>query len=182
MARRPSTDHFIKKKVEVEDADKSATFGGAPKRRGAPFDPNTENLFLLGLAGSGRQALGQALAGKFGMQYLDLRGLDSNVDQKDVENVLQSTGWVVALGRPVLADPAVAEVVPESRAYYLIADVPLLLERTGGGNPERESLAAELNELEPLAMSLARHTLRAEKPVQELLEDMEMSLSLPLGI
>lgn len=178
MPRYEPTDHFIKKRVDVDDSDRSMTFGPGRARRGGPFDPGAENLYVLGLAGSGRRALAEAAARKLGLAFADLTG--EAATSQALDELLASHGRVAALGRAALDHPAMQKALAASRAYFLLADLPLLMERLGRDESLRQRLLADLADLEPRAMALSRHTLRASKDVDELLADLEMTLAMPL--
>lgn len=142
-------EHFLKTKVEVEEADRSMSHSAGSFGRPAGFDPAEGRVLLVGLKGSGRRELGVALAKRLGMELLDLEA-----EEGDLERIRASRGVVVVVPEELAAADGLMEPLRETgRVVYLMADAPLLAERLGARPEEREALVDKLRELEPKLMA-----------------------------
>ena len=177
MAGRYGTEGFLKKQVEVEDPSRTMTFGPESRRKGRPFDSGTENLYFLGLPGSGRKTLAKAAAMRFGLEYVDLTA-DAATEQA-LAALLTQSGKCAVLGRRSLKFEGVQETLARSRTYFLMADMPFLLRRLDGDESLRPAIIKDLQDLEPACMALARHLLRAEADQADLLAQIEATLAMP---
>lgn len=136
----------IQKRVDVQDPNRSRTYGQAPRTAGGPPD----NYFLVGLRGSGKSTLGRRLAQDLGLAFVDtdeqvvaaagmsiaqlvaaqgweaFRDLESDV----LRQVAQGQGQVVATGGGIILRPQNREVLRGRGAvFYLMASIPALLAR-----------------------------------------------------
>jgi DNA replication protein DnaC len=164
MSKQYSTDHFVKKRVEVEEPDRAMTFSreaGSARKRARAFDPAAENIYLLGLPGSGRKTLAHSLAEEFGLEVVDREAPDAPA----LEELAGRPGHVVVCRPRDIADPADRErMTAGGRVFCLLVDVPTALERLAPSPDQADALRRELvekmNEFEPLFMTCARHPLR----------------------
>jgi shikimate kinase len=177
--KRPDTSHFIKKKTEVHDPDRRMSV-----RLGEGLDrvagkERRDNVYILGLPGSGRSTLGRLLAERLGLDFVDL---DEDAAPDDAPEVLRGlaneSGKVVALGRFAVDDPGLAALLPASgRMVALMADVPEIMRRLDGDEALRERLVRDLNDLEPRLLAMARNMVRSDKPAEELAGELARNLS-----
>jgi AmmeMemoRadiSam system protein B len=168
--RRFDTSHFIRKKAEVAEADKVTVMGNTPEEL-RPDMARTGNVILAGLTGSGRRALGEALAQALGREFLDWENVADEVEAATLLDALAQGGQVVRLPLRLLRREEVRDPLRRTGVvFYLAADVPLLLARRGPG-AQREAISREVGEMEPLALSFLHFLLRAEESPDELLLD-----------
>ncbi|WP_027193489.1 hypothetical protein [Megalodesulfovibrio gigas] len=193
MPRHDPTDHFIQEKAEVRDADRTASFAAPAGERltPTPFDPEAQSLLLLGLPGSGCGALATALADELDMM-LALLGLETGHEQPE-QALAQAMRAMQGVGRIFVLDDRLAAMLDGQALsflpvvpVYLIADVGRCLAGLGetGEDSEslRQSLAARQDALEPKAMALARHIIRAElTPAEQCAQLMEKLLLKPMA-
>lgn len=161
----------IKKKIEVEEADKTFVFDGSDFVRPDP-DARPVNLFLAGLRGCGKSALGRLVAERTGMEFVDTDLLVEEKAGKSIAEIVRDSGWeafrdlesqalaqvcartgqIVATGGGMVLRPHNRKLLREcGKTLYLMADVPVLLARlTADPDPARRpalsdgSLADEL--------------------------------------
>ena len=168
--KRFDTSHFIQKKSEISEADKVAVMGGAPEEL-RPDMARTGNVILAGLAGSGRRALGRALAQALGREFLDWEDTPEGAAAEELLAELEPGGKVLRLPARLVARDDLRDRLRRSGvAFYLAADVPFLLAGRGPG-ADRAALAREVEEFEPLALSFLHFILRADEEPGELLRD-----------
>ncbi|GAB7082254.1 hypothetical protein [Megalodesulfovibrio paquesii] len=183
MSRQHSTEHFIQEKASIQDPERTATFA---MRQGTlapqPFDPGAQSLLLIGLPGSGRGPLASALADRLDM-LVALLGCEGQERCEDLQlaagkamRALNGAGRVYVVDDRIVPyfDAQALSCLPLT-PVYLIADVPTCLAALAGtSHPEaaaaatldREQLASRLGALEPSAMTLARHLVRADLPLE----------------
>jgi hypothetical protein len=157
----PKYEHFIKKKHEVQDEDKAATF-----KAGCGPESKPRNVVLCGLEGSGREALAQEVAGRFGMEVVHP---DPTGGADDLARLAEPEGRVLVVGAAHLEAPEAVYRIPGlGRVFFLMADVPFLAEslQLPEGEP-REKLAAAFPDLEMRFHALGGFPLSAYRPVEE---------------
>ncbi|MGE4299181.1 MAG: hypothetical protein AB7E47_14280 [Desulfovibrionaceae bacterium] len=175
------TSHFIKEKQEVDNPDTSITFkpGDGAKRQPARFVPGDSNIFILGLAGSGRRELAVHLAQRTGGSAIHLEASgDAEADAVALDALCTGKGVVAAVDSELLTPQAGAALKAHGLVFYLIADVGLALRAMGGGDATRERLAAELIRCEPIFMSALHFIVRADQPPEAMAQDAALSLGL----
>lgn len=140
---------FIKKKTDVQEADKNRVYGRTGFVRPSP-DARPANLFLVGLRGSGKSSLGRLVAERTGMAFVDTdlvieedagKSIASIVAESDwetfrdlesqaLDQVCGRVGQVVATGGGmVLRQENRTRMRQCGKTLYLMADVPILLMR-----------------------------------------------------
>lgn len=152
----------MKRRVEVGEADKSASYGCrlAGGMDPGAFDPGKECLAIVGLDAAGATELAAALA-----RALDMR-LVTPADT-DGQRGFPGPGLVAAVPQNMVDGPEVGpRLAEEATVVYLMVDAPALLsarEARGEVADEawRERLAADIVRLEPVFFSAARHVLVA---------------------
>ena len=159
---------FIKKRVEVEESDRTRTWGR--EASGPPAGSGSGSLFLVGPPGSGRTDLGRALAERLG---LPLAAVDR------VEDLPGADGPVVGVVAPEVFRRSAETLKDRGPVAYLMATPGLLAERLGlNGEDERRALAVESARDEPLYLSHAHFVLPADRDPEENLEDLAEKLAL----
>ncbi len=208
MPKRTSTDHFIRREFSVTEADATTTH--SHRRSRTRFDSQKENIFLVGLRGSGKSTLGQALAERLDLQLVDTdaevvarsnasisdlvaeKGWEGfrRIEHEVLVSVCQQAGQVVATGGGIILLPQNRNLlVQHGQVFYLMADLPLLVDRLRqdpqqtnrpalGTAPPEEELRVTFQEREPLYFQVMNHILRADKPVDGLVQDAVMALGL----
>ncbi|TVM36673.1 hypothetical protein [Oceanidesulfovibrio marinus] len=164
-------EHFIKKKQEVQEEGKVRTF----KRGSAPAG-KPRNVILCGLEGSGRTALANETARLLDMQ---VAAPDAADGVSALAPFAESGGHIVIIGPGHLQDSDSAALIPRlGHVFFLMADVPFLIEAQGIPEGEQESFAAAFPELEMRFHSLGGLPLSAYRPVEENAEQVEEVLTL----
>ncbi len=156
---------FIKKKHQVAEADRTATYQQSGTGR-ASFDMGSSNLFFIGPRCCGKttvarevaQALGggfvdtdQLIVDRIGMSisdYVAAQGWEAfrDVEEQVLETVCSRTGQVVATGGgAVLRPESCRRMQRAGEVFYLLADVPTLRERIekDPNQAQRPSLTGE---------------------------------------
>lgn len=140
---------FIQKKTDVEDAQASMTFRPGQFRR-PPFQLQEKNIYLLGLRGSGKSTVGQALAQELGCAFVDTDQVVVESCKQSIEAMVADQGWeffreqekkalaqvailpgkVIATGGGMILDAENRALMGQTGVcFYLAADVALLVER-----------------------------------------------------
>ena len=140
---------FIQKKTDVEDAQASMTFRPGQFRR-PPFQLQEKNIYLLGLRGSGKSTVGQALAQELGCAFVDTDQVVVESCKQSIEAMVVDQGWkffreqekkalaqvailpgkVIATGGGMILDAENRALMGQTGVcFYLAADVALLVER-----------------------------------------------------
>jgi len=140
---------FIQKKTDVEDAQASMTFRPGQFRR-PPFQLQEKNIYLIGLRGSGKSTVGQALAQELGCAFVDTDQVVVESCKQSIEAMVVDQGWkffreqekkalaqvailpgkVIATGGGMILDAENRALMGQTGVcFYLAADVALLVER-----------------------------------------------------
>lgn len=140
---------FIQKKTDVEDASASMTFRPGQFQR-SPFSLEQKNIYLLGLRGSGKTTVGQALAKNLECAFVDTDQVVMDDSGQSIETMVAAQGWeffrdqekkalvkAAVLPGKVIATGGGMVLAAENRelmgktgvCFYLAADVALLEER-----------------------------------------------------
>jgi shikimate kinase len=187
----------IRNKIEVNEPSKTLVYGSG--RHPAKPD-NRSNVFLVGPRGSGKTTLGRILAEHLQLCFADTDALIVAKTGRSIEEVVRTRGWdgfrnlehevlgevctrehqVVATGGGIVLMAANRSLMQScGRVFYLLAEVPLLLQRIQddplaeqrpplSGLPLREEMARTLYERSPLYMESADFILNAEDSPEEL--------------
>lgn len=147
---------FIRQKYEVQEAEARKTYTHGQAREA--FKPGQQNIFLIGLRGSGKTTLAQALAAKLGLDFLDMDLLLQQRLGKSIADFVQENGWqefrrqesrllqeicskngqVVATGGGCVLWAENRQLLSEQgTVFYLMADVALLASRLQA-DPQQE--------------------------------------------
>ncbi|SDB07711.1 shikimate kinase [Desulfonatronum thiosulfatophilum] len=141
-------NRFIQDKIPV--ADSEATMVHRQGSGKTSFDTRSDNIFLVGLRGSGKSTLGKLLARRLGMTFVDtdemvvqknghsipeivasesweaFRRLESDV----LQEVCNEKGQVVATGGGIILAPDNLKRIQQSgTTFYLMTRIPTLLQR-----------------------------------------------------
>jgi shikimate kinase len=140
---------FIQKKTDVEDAQASMTIRPGQFRR-PPFQLQEKNIYLIGLRGSGKSTVGQALAQELGCAFVDTDQVVVESCKQSIEAMVADQGWeffreqekkalaqvailpgkVIATGGGMILDAENRALMGQTGVcFYLAADVALLVER-----------------------------------------------------
>lgn len=165
---------FIREKVEVEEPGKVRVHrqdGSA-----GPGLPTGGPLYLVGLPGSGKSALGQRLAEKLGTPFLALPTLGGpEAWSKALDEALALGVPVVETPHKLLADEAIRQrLAATGRVLYLMANAGVLAARLAGQRPGqdpealRPGLVNLIGTFEPLFMQTLHMLVPAEGPLDEV--------------
>ena len=198
---RSITDDFICEKHEVEDAQATMTFGKKKYVPFIMDDSNIFFVGLrgsgkttLGKAVAQKldrpfldmDAMIQEKAGRTIREIVQKDGWERfrELEEKVLEEICTATGRVIATGGGVVLSPKNRTLLrAHGQVVYLMADPPLLAQRVGqdqtskeqrpplGEGSLQEEMSTQLWEREPLYMMVANHTLHADKPEEELVDD-----------
>ncbi|MGE4558359.1 MAG: hypothetical protein AB7D07_16270 [Desulfovibrionaceae bacterium] len=166
---------MIRKKIEVEDPDQSSVFGDRPER---PVCLEHQAIVLIGLPGSKAPEVGRELAKRLSYGFEQIVGMDreevivQELEFMELEDVLDRGRIVAVLPAIALRRAGVRRLLRRrARVFYLMASVFELLGTEGGSEAERERLAEEMRELEPLCMEAMHFMLPEGRSVEETVAD-----------
>jgi len=135
--------YFINETVEVEDAGATRAHGrGECRTDYADAWRDTGNVVLVGLPGSGKAALAEALAGRTGAPVA-VPG-----DAAAAAAALAGRGTIIVLADVLVEDPSVRPLIHGAgKVFYLMADSNTLSARVAEreGAADREALWRELS-------------------------------------
>lgn len=162
-------DNFIKERVDVDEADKTRTW--ARGSSAAPVGSGARSVFLVGPRGSGRMALGQALARQL---KLPLTATERSSDLPEADD--RPAVHVVA---PEVFRQSAGVLKARGVVAYLMAPPGLLMERLGvTDEDERRRMAEESAMDEPVYLSNAHFVLPSGESLAENLKDLAEKLAL----
>lgn len=169
-----STEGFVKEKIDVDQADKVMTFGRREVSKG--YDPASGCLFLIGLAGSGREELATLLAEKYALKVQKPKTISS---LEDVEVLSRVSGTVVIVPHSAVRDDDIRLALREKgKVFYLMGEVLRMAHRLGMDEQEREVHSALFVEMEPLFMMTLHYILQGWKEPEELVDNVGEMLSM----
>ncbi|MFW5722284.1 MAG: shikimate kinase AroL [Desulfohalobiaceae bacterium] len=140
---------FIKKKQQVEEADRTGTYRQS-RSEPARFDMGSSNLFFIGPRCCGKTTIAREVAQSLGGRFVDTDQLVvdrigmsisdyvaahdweafRDVEEQVLEAVCSRTGQVVATGGgAVLRPESCRRMQRAGEVFYLLADVPTLRDR-----------------------------------------------------
>lgn len=140
---------FIKKKTEIEDAGASMTFKSGQFSK-PPFSLESKNIYLIGMRGSGKTTLGQALATALGCAFVDTDAVLVQDAGQTIDEIVTAHGWdyfrdleaktlakvcglpgkIVATGGGIVLSVANRELMYKTGvSFYLVSDAALLTGR-----------------------------------------------------
>ena len=201
---------FIKEKVEVHNPGETKVRRHGESLEEPSFSLERDNIVFLGLRGSGKTTVARELASRLGVEAVDTdtvvqeragRSIAAIVEQsgwqafRDLEQdvlreICSTTGRIVATGGGVVLRQANRRILRSCGAvFYLLADIPLLMQRLQkeedrGERPalSQESLEEELvrtlREREPLYYECLDYILPAQNAPLELADSVLQTLGL----
>ncbi len=204
------TSRFIKEKFHVHDpqARKVHRHGDAAKR--PSFSLREGNIFFLGPRGSGKTTLALEVASLLNTEMIDT---DTEVERLagcSISDIVSRQGWeafrdreeevlrrvcampgrAVATGGGIVLREGNRDLLRQSGpVFYLLADVPLLLQRLQAeanetkrpaltGLPLQEELTQTLRERDPLYQECLDFILPAHRTPQELADSVLQTLGI----
>ncbi len=155
---------FIQKKIQVANPGATMVHHHDPNQQAKVFNPLEENVFLVGLRASGKSTLGQELAQRLGMRFVDTDEVITRAAERCIAEIVTSHGWeefrrletealqnicadtgqVVATGGGIVLAPENLKLLQHSgTTFYLMAEIPTLLKRltSSGSDPQRPPLS-----------------------------------------
>jgi shikimate kinase len=166
---------MIRKKIEVAESERFSVFGDKPER---PACLENQAIVLVGLPGSKAPEVGRELARRLSCGFKEIVGMDREevlvveLEALELEDVLDGGLVVAALPAGALRrDEVRRQLRRRARVFYLMASVSELLEERNGSQLEREHLAEEIRELEPLCMETMHFLLPAGRSTEEMVDD-----------
>lgn len=160
------TSHFVCNKTEVENAGEAVVFGRGATR--PSFDTASDNIFFVGIAGSGRHEVAEGVAAVLGMKF---------VDADDNWNVDGNKGVVAILPQSVLENAELrAKAHANGKIFYVMPDIPAMVQ--GKSDAERETLVQNFTSTEPLCMECLHFLLQprtSDRLIQQVRESLNLS-------
>lgn len=163
---------FIRHEFIVDDADKTTTIRhDAPAPR--PQMPGGGIIYIIGLPGSGKSAVGQRLALELSCPAVELP-LDS--PDAALDDILSKGPAVVEVPYKLLVGEAFRQRLSATgRVLYLMASVEAIAPRLAQTPEEqaklRERLGRQRTSYEPLFMQTLHLIVTADAPLDEVLAD-----------
>lgn len=166
------TKYLINEQYDVDEADANKAFGKGEKREDyADAWKNTGNAVLIGLDGSGKAELAQALADQTGLEMV----VPTKID--DAVAALKGNEQIIVLNDALVEGPEVQALIHASgKVFYLMVDSNTLAtrvaEREGVEDQEQlwRDLSARLALMEPVFYSVL-HFILQPKPAEEMVQD-----------
>nr|AGF93682.1 shikimate kinase II [uncultured organism] len=177
---------FVKKKVEVEDADLTTVHKHGEYSKSMHFDPEKMNVFFVGPRGSGKSTLAGKVAAELNNDYIDTDDLVVQRAGKSISDIVSVQGWesfrdlehqvlkdvcsrnncTVATGGGIVLTPENRELIKQCGiVFYLIADTELLYNRLK--DQESDDSRPSLSEL-PLKEELGKSLIQRENYYLEI--------------
>lgn len=143
-------NRFIRHKVEIRNPDATMVCEHHTGHVRPSFDPAVNNVFLVGLRGSGKTTLGRMLAKRLGAAFVDTDQVVVRKAGISIAEIVATRGWaafrsmesealrdvsaqhgqVVATGGGIVLDPANRDLLEKSGVViYLMADITTLAVR-----------------------------------------------------
>jgi len=163
---------FIRKKIEVEEPDKVRIIR-QDGHAGVSGLPTGGLILLIGLPGSGKSAMGERLAGKLGLPFVQLPARDAATA---LEALVAAGPAVVEVPHKLLTNADMrVRIQASGRVIYLMANVGALtrrLAKTPDDTPAtlalRDSLGQLMSAFEPLFMQTLHLLVPADGPLDEV--------------
>ncbi|WP_319542824.1 hypothetical protein [uncultured Pseudodesulfovibrio sp.] len=167
------TKYLINEQYDVQDANASKLFGKGEKREDyADAWRNTGNIILIGLSGSGKNALAGLLGEKTGLDVVIPKDADGAV------RVLGAGPSVIVLDDGLVEVAEVQSLIHGAgKVFYLMVDSRVLSERVAerDGVEDREALwrgmSARLAVMEPMFYSVLHFIMQGVRLPEELVDD-----------
>lgn len=174
MAVTNGTDHFIKDKAEVEEADATMTFSG--KTELDTFSPEGGIIFLIGFTGSKRHTLAELLSDKLNMS---VQAPDEIPSLDALQTLCQQKGAIV-VPQAALRNKDVRNALRNhGKVFYLMTELLHLAHNLGlDAEQGRETLGADFSELEPHMLASLHFILHGWKEPEDLIENVLEPLGL----
>ena len=175
MAVTNGTDHFLKDKAEVEEADATMTFSG--KTELDTFSTENDIIFLTGFTGSKRHTLAELLSEKLNMS---VQAPDEIPSLDALQTLCQQKGSVIVVPQSAIRNEDVRNALrSHGKVFYLMTEL-LHLAHNLGLNAEqgRETLGADFSELEPHMLASLHFILQGWKEPEDLIENVLEPLGL----
>lgn len=163
---------FIRREFQVQEPDKVRTHRQDGPSAG-PGLPTAGPLYLVGLPGSGKTALGQRLAAKLGVPFVALPAQDPG---PALDAALALGAPVVEVPHRLLADEALRQrLASTGRVLYLMANAGALAQRLAAAKPgqDPEALLRGLINLMGTYELLFMQTLHLLVPAEGTLDEVE---------
>ncbi len=176
---RPSTHHFLQKKTEVDESEKTLTFKTS-KPSSSPSVQSSNALFL-GLPGSPYITIAQNTAERLNMEFHHITTPQMLSALKEKTNLSLAVAGTIGLD-----DEDVRKTLTHiGKIFYIMADVSTLLSghsqeslSPNKSNMLREQLAKTLLEVEPYCLQISRFILRPDAPYGEIAMDVDEKMRL----
>lgn len=201
---------FIKEKVEVHNPGETKVRRHGESLEEPSFSLERDNIVFLGLRGSGKTTMARELASRLGVEAVDTDAVVQERAGRSIAAIVEQSGWqafrdleqdvlreicsnpgrIVATGGGVVLRQANRRILRSCGAvFYLLADIPLLMQRLQkeedrGERPalSQESLEEELvrtlREREPLYYECLDYILPAQNAPLELADSVLQTLGL----
>lgn len=165
--------YFLNEQYDVEESDAERSFGKGEKREDyADAWQDTGNVILIGLAGSGKAALGSLLSDRTGLSVC------TPANGEEAVEALGAHGQIIVLGDVLVEEPAVQSLIHGAgKVFYLMADSQTVslrvAEREGVTDKEQlwRDMSARLAVMEPVFYTALHFILQAGQSPEELLAD-----------
>ncbi|GAB6058853.1 shikimate kinase AroL [Desulfonatronum parangueonense] len=150
---------FIQDKISIADSGATMVHRQDSGKKTMVLDPRTENIFLVGLRGSGKSTLGKLLAQRLGLTFVDTDEMVTRKAGRTIADIVASEGWeafrrlesavlqevchekgqVIATGGGIVLDPDNLKRIQQSgTTFYLMAKIPTLLQRLASSAAQQD--------------------------------------------
>lgn len=164
---------FIRREFHVQDPDKTTVIRQDDLSAG-PGLPTAGPLFLIGLPGSGKTALGRRLAEKLGVAFVSLPAQDPAAVAAALDEALALGTPVVEVPHPLLAEESLRRrLMASGRVLYLMANAGSLVARLAKPGQDPEALRRGLGNLVGTFEPLFMQTLHMLAPADGSLDEVE---------
>lgn len=175
MAVITSTEHFIKEKAEVQEAEATMTFG--KKTELDTFSTKDGILFLIGFSGSKRHQLADLLASKLDMS---IQAPETISSLDEVKKLCEKTGSIIIVPQSAMRFDEVRNALREyGKVFYLMTELLHLAHNLGlDAEQGREQIGSDFVELEPHMLASLHFILHGWKEPEDLVENVLEPLNL----
>lgn len=210
LRRERNMGRFIKEKVEVNNPGETKVRRHGESLEEPSFSLEQGNIVFLGLRGSGKTTVAREVASRLGVETVDTDAIVQERAGQSIAAIVEQSGWqafrdleeevlreicsttgrIVATGGGAVLRQSNRQILRSCGAvFYLLADIPLLVQRLQqeedrgerpalSQSPLEEELVQTLREREPLYYECLDYLLPAQNTPQELTDSVLQTLGL----
>jgi len=168
MAVINGTDHFIKDKAEVKDADATMVFG--KKTELDVFSPENGIIFFIGFTGSNRGKLAALLSKRLGMNVQQPEEIASI---EALQSLCQQKGSIIIIPQDAMRNEDIRTALRSlGKVFYLMTELLHIAHNLGlDAEQGREKLGTDFSDLEPHMLASLHFILHGWKEPEDLVEN-----------